>query len=71
MRNYWAMNPDRLQRWLHERSPLAVRRVRQRDLVPLHDLPGHHAARVRHGKVIWWRFVSSEADALEAAGLQE
>jgi hypothetical protein len=33
MRNYWSMNPDRLQRCLHERSPLAVRRVRQRDLV--------------------------------------
>jgi hypothetical protein len=23
MRNYWAMNPDKLQRCLHERSPLA------------------------------------------------
>ena len=41
MRNYWSMNPDRLQRCLHERSPLAVRRVRQRDLVPLHDFPRH------------------------------
>jgi hypothetical protein len=30
-----------------------------------------HVSRVRHGRVIWWRFVSSEADALEAAGLQE
>jgi hypothetical protein len=26
MRNYRAMNPDKLQRCLHERSPLAVRR---------------------------------------------
>jgi len=28
-------------------------------------------ARVRHGKVIWWRFWSSEAAALEAVGLPE
>jgi hypothetical protein len=25
----------------------------------------------RHGKVIWWCFVHSEAEALEAAGLRE
>jgi ketosteroid isomerase-like protein len=25
----------------------------------------------RHGKVIWWRFTRSEADALAAAGLRE
>jgi hypothetical protein len=37
---------------------------------PMDQTPWH-VARVRHGKVIWWRFVSSEADALEAAGLQE
>jgi hypothetical protein len=30
-----------------------------------------HVARVRHGTVIWWRFVGSEAAALEAAGLEE
>jgi hypothetical protein len=33
-----ALNPDKPQRCLHERSPLVVRRARQRDLVPLHDV---------------------------------
>jgi len=28
-------------------------------------------ARIRQGKGIWWRFFSSEAEALEAVGLQE
>ena len=28
-------------------------------------------ARIRKGKGIWWRFFSSEADALEAPGLRE
>jgi ketosteroid isomerase-like protein len=27
-------------------------------------------AEQRHGRVIWWRFTSSEAEALEAAGLR-
>ena len=37
---------------------------------PMDQTPWH-VARVRHGKVIWWRFVGSEADAREAAGLEE
>jgi len=28
-------------------------------------------ARIRQGKGIWWRVFSSEAEALEAVGLQE
>jgi ketosteroid isomerase-like protein len=38
--------------------------------VPM-DQPMWQVAEYRHGKVIWWHFVSSEADALEAAGLEE
>jgi hypothetical protein len=30
-----------------------------------------HFAEYRHGKTIGWRFVNSEAEALEAAGLRE
>jgi hypothetical protein len=30
-----------------------------------------HVAQSRHGRVMWWRSVSSEADALEAAGTRE
>jgi hypothetical protein len=30
-----------------------------------------HVAEYRHGKTIGWRFVNSEAEALEAAGLSE
>ena len=29
------------------------------------------AARVRNGKVVWWRFCRTEAEALEAVGLSE
>jgi ketosteroid isomerase-like protein len=29
------------------------------------------AARVRNGKVVWWQFCRTEAEALEAAGLSE
>jgi expansin (peptidoglycan-binding protein) len=52
---------------------MTIARVRMhgRGLEAPMDQTPWHVARVRHGQVIWWRFVSSEADALEATGLQE
>jgi ketosteroid isomerase-like protein len=37
---------------------------------PLVD-PSWHPVRWRHGKVVWWRNCSTEAEALEAVGLSE
>jgi uncharacterized protein len=39
--------------------------------IDLSDEAMWHVAGYRHGKVIWWHFFGSEADALEAAGVQE
>jgi hypothetical protein len=39
--------------------------------IDLSDEAMWHVAGYRHGKVIWWHFFGSEADALEAAGLRE
>jgi ketosteroid isomerase-like protein len=39
--------------------------------IDLSDQAMWQVAGYRHGKVIWWRFVGSEAGALEAAGLSE
>ncbi len=35
------------------------------------ELPMWMAARLRQGKVTWWSFVRTEAEALEAVGLSE
>jgi hypothetical protein len=35
------------------------------------DQPVWQVADYRHGKVIWWRFFRSQAEALEAVGLPE
>jgi ketosteroid isomerase-like protein len=54
---------------------LTIARVRARGHGVESDAPMQQtlwqAARWRTGRVVWWRFVGSEAEALEAAGLSE
>jgi ketosteroid isomerase-like protein len=54
---------------------MTIARVRGHGRGVESDAPIHQSiwqvARVRHGKVIWWSFVGTEAAAREAAGLRD